>query len=225
MAVFYSFQEFEGFTFRFIVDRDTEDGQVVVGLVLTDDHPFDGADYLRALNTARHALRMLKQLYAMGEEAIGFMANPGTLHSYTTEQLELIADEFDRLLNRQRYWIPDEQNEADLKGGLEVVRAELQRRSPPPIPTPTSRNPGYVYLLQSPTGAYKIGRTINPANRLKTFTVKLPFEVEYICTIKTPDMVALEQELHARFASKRINGEWFALNDEDIAYIKGLAAP
>lgn len=82
---------------------------------------------------------------------------------------------------------------------------------------------GYVYLLQSPTGFYKIGRAINPANRLKTFSVHLPFEVEYICLIQTDDMIGLELELHRRFAAKRGNGEWFALDDADVAYVKGLA--
>lgn len=82
---------------------------------------------------------------------------------------------------------------------------------------------GYVYLLQSPTGAYKIGRTVDPQDRLKTFSVKLPFEVEYLCLIRAEDMYALEAELQGRFIDKHINGEWFALLPEDIEYIRGLA--
>lgn len=42
---------------------------------------------------------------------------------------------------------------------------------------------GYVYLIQSPTGYCKIGRTKNPEDRLSTFKVKLPFEVEYLYLI------------------------------------------
>ncbi len=82
---------------------------------------------------------------------------------------------------------------------------------------------GYVYLLQSPTGYYKIGRTKNPSNRIKTFSVKLPFEVEFIVIIATSDMVQLETELHHKYASKRIDGEWFELAPADVAYMKGLA--
>lgn len=82
---------------------------------------------------------------------------------------------------------------------------------------------GYVYLLQSATGAYKIGRTKNPKDRMKTFSVKLPFEVEYICIIQTDDMYGLEQSLHDQFANKRLNGEWFNLTPEDVEHIKGLA--
>lgn len=82
---------------------------------------------------------------------------------------------------------------------------------------------GYVYLIQSPTGFYKIGRTTNPKDRMKTFSVKLPFEVEYVCIIQTEDMYGLEQSLHQQFASKRVNGEWFQLAPDDVEHIKGMA--
>lgn len=86
-----------------------------------------------------------------------------------------------------------------------------------------SKNSGYVYLIQSPTGSYKIGRTKDPSNRMKTFTVKLPFEVDYVCVIETADMYRLEGDLHLRFNSKRVNGEWFRLEPQDVEHIKSLA--
>ena len=81
---------------------------------------------------------------------------------------------------------------------------------------------GSVYLLKSPTDAYKIGHAKNPANRLRTFNVKLPFEVQFIRIIKTPNMKAMERKLHKYFSSKRINGEWFKLEPEDIQYIMSI---
>jgi hypothetical protein len=82
---------------------------------------------------------------------------------------------------------------------------------------------GYVYLLQSPTTYYKIGKTNAPNNRLKTFNVKLPFEVEYAALIETSDMHRLEKELHERYETKRVKGtEWFALDADDVTYIKSL---
>ena len=83
--------------------------------------------------------------------------------------------------------------------------------------------PGYVYLLQSPTGTYKIGKTTNPENRLRTFGVKLPFEVEYICLIKTKNPKETESELHNKFSDKRMGGEFFKLSNEDIEYVKSLS--
>lgn len=81
---------------------------------------------------------------------------------------------------------------------------------------------GYVYLLQSPTGAYKIGKTKNPDDRMKTFGVKLPFEVSYTCVISSEMYAQLERELHERYAEKRLNGEWFALTINDVAEIKAM---
>lgn len=83
---------------------------------------------------------------------------------------------------------------------------------------------GYVYLLKSPSKAYKIGLSSNPEQRLKNFGIQLPFEVQFEHLISTNNMYRLEKELHTKFASKRINGEWFNLSDDDVAYIKGLAS-
>ena len=98
---------------------------------------------------------------------------------------------------------------------LQVLEQSVRERKP-------RSTTGYVYLLQSSTGYWKIGRTHSPNNRLKTFNVKLPFEVEYKHLIQTDDMYALETKLHERFKEKRINGEWFALNDGDVREICAL---
>jgi hypothetical protein len=97
-------------------------------------------------------------------------------------------------------------------------RRNMERRK-----QPRAARPGYVYLLQSPTGAYKIGCTSDPDNRAKTFGVKLPFEVDFIALLQTSDMPSLESRLHRQFKEKRVNGEWFALDPADVEYIKGLA--
>lgn len=79
---------------------------------------------------------------------------------------------------------------------------------------------GYVYLLKSPTAFWKIGKTKNPDDRRKTFSVKLPFEVQYAHLIYCHDMHKLEKELHIIFRKKRANGEWFSLNEDDVRWIK-----
>lgn len=87
-----------------------------------------------------------------------------------------------------------------------------------------SSRAGYVYLLNEINGEHwKIGKTKSPKDRLRTFNVKLPFRVEFDTLIKTDDRHSLESELHSRFASKRINGEWFALSQDDLEYIRNLA--
>ena len=84
---------------------------------------------------------------------------------------------------------------------------------------------GFVYVLKSESGTYKIGRTKNPDDRLRTFSVKLPFAVEYEALIYSSDMIALERDLHLRFADKRVNGEWFTLNEQDMDEIRLIGWP
>lgn len=84
---------------------------------------------------------------------------------------------------------------------------------------------GYVYIIQDIdiSKLFKIGMTNKPFDRMYTFGVKLPFETELIHVIPSRNAYHLEQTLHARFAAKRVNGEWFDLSAEDVAYIKGIA--
>jgi len=106
---------------------------------------------------------------------------------------------------------------------LEIDRRETKRRAElEKQERRAKRAKGFVYLLRAESGHYKIGRTKNPESRRGTFGVQLPFEVEFEHLISCMDMFALEAELHARFAEKRVNGEWFTLNEEDVAYIKSL---
>lgn len=94
-------------------------------------------------------------------------------------------------------------------------------RSGKMVSTPRS---GFVYLLKTPLDdtLFKIGKASDPNNRLRTFNVKLPFPIQYECLIQTSDMSSLEKELHSKFASKRLDGEWFRLGQEDVEYICSL---
>lgn len=81
---------------------------------------------------------------------------------------------------------------------------------------------GYVYILKAETGHYKIGRTGNLDQRMRAFGVQLPFKFDVIYTFETADMFAEEDRLHRKFAAKRVNGEWFALSNADVAWIKRM---
>lgn len=111
---------------------------------------------------------------------------------------------------------------------LEKQLAELREAEQQAIQKVKSRREptdlrGYVYLLKTSVGSWKIGRTRNPEDRLRTFSVKLPFDVEYAHLIECADMYTAESELHIKFADQRIGGsEFFALADEDVAYIKSI---
>lgn len=81
---------------------------------------------------------------------------------------------------------------------------------------PRAPMPGFVYILKTATGEYKIGLTKDPASRMATFGLTLPFRVNYELVIASADMRGLEKDLHAEFAHKRLDGEWFALTDDDV---------
>jgi hypothetical protein len=98
----------------------------------------------------------------------------------------------------------------------------LEERRSNRQPEPKKQHPGYVYLLKSDSGLYKISRTSKIADRVSWFTTKLPFKVELIHSFKCENMVETERQLHERFSDKQHTGEWFNLSDEDVEYIKGL---
>ena len=80
---------------------------------------------------------------------------------------------------------------------------------------------GWVYILQA--GPYfKIGYSKNVDKRIERLATLPPFDMELIHTIRTDNMDTLEKYLHERFDDKRKNGEWFELDEEDIAWLKTL---
>ncbi len=84
-----------------------------------------------------------------------------------------------------------------------------------------SGNVGYVYLIRHGTrNEYKIGKTFNPIRREGELRLELPEKVQPIHYIKTDDPAGIENYWHVRFASKRKEGEWFALTADDVRTFK-----
>ncbi len=83
---------------------------------------------------------------------------------------------------------------------------------------------GYIYVLLGDTqgGVYKIGHTTKLSKRLGNFEVVLPFDIETTHTFHVDDRYAAEGILHKRFVAKHMNGEWFALDAADVAWIRGI---
>jgi hypothetical protein len=81
---------------------------------------------------------------------------------------------------------------------------------------------GCVYVIRAPNDIYKIGKSNNVPRRFKRFEVKLPFDIDLIHVIACSDYHKAERRLHEQFAGKRVAGEWFALDEADVAYLKSL---
>lgn len=79
---------------------------------------------------------------------------------------------------------------------------------------------GYVYLIgNSQFGWYKIGKSVRPNIRVKTVGVLLPFTISVFAVWESSDHSRMEAYLHRKFASLRIQGEWFRLSSLDVNYL------
>jgi len=75
----------------------------------------------------------------------------------------------------------------------------------------------YIYIMYDENSKYfKIGRSVNPQKREKTLQSEKP-SIVLLYTFKGVNND--EIILHEKFKSKRIRGEWFNLNDDDITEI------
>lgn len=81
---------------------------------------------------------------------------------------------------------------------------------------------GFVYLMESEIGLYKIGHSVNPATRLNDLRAQSPININLIHAIKYADRYAGENLWHKRFSAKRVKGEWFRLDPDDIAAFKAV---
>lgn len=76
----------------------------------------------------------------------------------------------------------------------------------------------YVYIMiDHNTKYYKIGKSDSPLKREKTLQSEKP-TIQLIYYFESYDND--EKILHQKFKDKRIRGEWFNLDENDIEYIK-----
>lgn len=87
-----------------------------------------------------------------------------------------------------------------------------------PVEEPIKSKYHYVYVFRC-RGAYKIGRSVDPEWRLRQLQTASVDPIELIHTIKTTQH-GLERALHRQFSDVRQSGEWFALTDTHLDWIK-----
>lgn len=74
---------------------------------------------------------------------------------------------------------------------------------------------GWVCLLKSGRH-YKIGKSNAVGRRERELAIQLPEKAVVAHAIRTDDPAGIEAYWHQRFAHKRMNGEWFALDAQDV---------
>lgn len=105
--------------------------------------------------------------------------------------------------------------------------APIKRASPQPdrarafnVKPPQRNTAGYVYLMGIETGLYKVGLSSNAEGRRAGLSTGLPYKIELIHKVKCRNCYRVEQFFHEKFAAKRVRGEWFNLDPDDIEYFK-----
>lgn len=79
------------------------------------------------------------------------------------------------------------------------------------------RRAGYIYFFRGAREAIwqvKIGRSVNPVQRLKAHRTANPYGIVVLAVFKTRNDVLAERMLHRLFARNRINrhNEWFTMS-------------
>ena len=98
---------------------------------------------------------------------------------------------------------------------------QAQRFAGQPHPIEQEPTSGWIYILRA-GDYYKIGRSQDPVNRYSQLATLPPWPTEIVHTFETENYHAIEKDLHDIFASKRANGEWFALDAEDVELLRSL---
>lgn len=75
---------------------------------------------------------------------------------------------------------------------------------------------GYVYLLFSSDGKYKIGASVNPYRRLRQLSTGTATPPRLVHTILTDDMFRLESIWHQAYKHLRCRGEWYNLTCKEV---------
>ena len=81
---------------------------------------------------------------------------------------------------------------------------------------------GFVYVVFVDTGVerlFKVGMSKNFQGRIDQHQTSLPFELHVAICYFVGNMRQEERCLHSLLESKRVRGEWFNLNDQDLEAI------
>ncbi len=80
-----------------------------------------------------------------------------------------------------------------------------------------------VYLVKTSRRLYKIGKTKDLQARIASYHTHLPITFRVVRQYMAANMNDLEEALHIVFQHKRVKGEWFELNNDDLIICDNIA--
>lgn len=79
-------------------------------------------------------------------------------------------------------------------------------------------NSWVYFIAELPNGPMKIGLSVRPYRRLAQLQTGHPARLKLLAVI--PGNHAMERQIHRRFASQRLSGEWFRIDDLLLNFIQ-----
>ena len=102
---------------------------------------------------------------------------------------------------------------------MNTTKAEKQEQA---LQRELEKMKGFVYLMRSGNGYYKIGVSKDVERRLNDLRRQFPISIEIIHYFRSYNYISAERFLHEKFSSKRLEYEWFELSAKDVEWITSL---
>jgi hypothetical protein len=141
----------------------------------------------------------------------------------------MIMDEAERLSHIDRWHrngaLPEKQRSRDAFVTWENIRDATQKFVPSKVEVPVlvNRFEGWIYVLHDINAQLcKIGCTASEAGkRQRALIAAHGGPLRHVLNAKVNDRFAVEKACHEHFKDRRQNGEWFAVEPEDVvAFVK-----
>lgn len=167
-------------------------------------------------NRSAWAKKQLKRLFEFEGDALDIVAvHEAALEMSLPSPLEEFQEQREILIDKavcETSWV-----------GIGTSLKKMEKRIPLSLQRTLSTE-GYIYVIKSTDGKYKIGRARDVKHRLNCLQTGTPKKLKLILQIKTSNNNVLEKLCHRKFATKRLRGEWFKLTKEDLNWLKNLPA-
>lgn len=85
---------------------------------------------------------------------------------------------------------------------------------------PSYQGSEFLYLIGAVNGLTKIGITQNIRGRFAAIDSSSPIDLHVVYLLNSSKARQIEIELHRKYANKRVKGEWFNLDSDNIEWIK-----
>jgi len=105
----------------------------------------------------------------------------------------------------------------NMNHSISVQSPELTLQTTCVGPEVDDKKPSIYFIIEIPyADRVKIGMSHNVNKRLKQLQTGCPTQLTIFDQILTIDCRAAERELHLLYADRRINGEWFSMNENEL---------